>query len=57
MHFDQFNAIKIEKLYFFTIHPIFSIYLTIHTFKRKIFRSQIAFLKYTGVCFTKVFMT
>ena len=23
MHFDQFNAVKKEKLYFFTIHPIF----------------------------------
>ena len=22
MHFDQFNAVKMEKLYFFTIHPI-----------------------------------
>ena len=25
MHFDQFNAVKKEKLYFFTTHPIFSL--------------------------------
>ena len=25
MHFDKFNAVKKEKLYFFTIHLIFSI--------------------------------
>ena len=27
MYFDQFNSVKKEKLYFFTIHPIFSIIL------------------------------
>ena len=25
MHFDQFNAVKKEKLYFFTTHPIFTL--------------------------------
>ena len=25
MHFDQFNAVKKEKLYFFTTHPISSL--------------------------------
>ena len=25
MHFDQFNAVKKENMYFFTTHPIFSL--------------------------------
>ena len=25
MHFDQFNAVKKENLYFFTTHPIFTL--------------------------------
>ena len=39
MHFDQFNAVKKGKIYFFTIHPISALPHK-QTFKRKISISQ-----------------
>ena len=45
MLFDQFNAVKKEKLYFFTSHPIFSI---AHFQTKKIDKS-VAFFKYAGL--------
>ena len=48
MQFDQFNAVKKEKLYFFTIHPIFSI-TSLCTLSNKNIDKSIAFFRYTGV--------
>ena len=49
MHFDQFNTVKKEKLYFFTTHPIFSL-VSPGTFQTKTIDKSIAFFfKYTGL--------
>ena len=40
MHFDQFIAVQKEKNLFLYHPPLFQHCLTMHTFKRKILKSQ-----------------
>ena len=48
MHFDQYNAIKKEKLYFFTTHQISALPHHAH-FQTKNTDTSLEFLKYTGL--------
>ena len=44
MHFDQFNAVKKKKLYFFTTHPFSGLSHHAH-FQTKTIDKSIAFLQ------------
>ena len=57
MHFDQFNAVKKEKKCIsLPLTPFSGLSHNAH-FQTKTIDKSIAFFKYTGVCFTKVFRT
>ena len=56
MYFDQFSAVKKEKLYSFTIHPIFSIISPFTLSNEKYWYVTSFFIDETGQAVTILFL-